>query len=103
VEQLCDTAPFGCCREQHLGRISAECESGAKTLNGAICTRTISLVHDHEIGRLEQSCLHCLHLISTLWPFDQQDEIGESHNAKVGLTCTNRLNKEEIKSCRLNQ
>jgi hypothetical protein len=55
------------------------------------------------VRRFKQARLHRLHLIATLWSFNEQHKVGKAHDAEIRLACTNRLNKDKIESCRLNK
>jgi hypothetical protein len=55
------------------------------------------------VRRLKQARLHRLHLIATLWAFNEQHKVGKAHDAEIRLAGTNRLNKDKIESGRLHK
>ena len=80
-----------------------ERQTGAEPLNGAIGTGAIRLVDDNKVRRLKQARLHRLHLIATLWTFNEQYKVRKAHNPQIRLASANRLNEEKIKAGRLNK
>jgi hypothetical protein len=55
------------------------------------------------VRRFKEARLHRLHLIATLWPFNEQHKVRKAHDAEIRLAGANSLNENKIESCRFNK
>jgi hypothetical protein len=102
-QEFTDSSTSGGRDEGEFWRAGTECKAAAQAIEGRLRTRSIRLVHDNDVGDLEDPRLHRLHLIATLGPLDNEQHIGEPRDADLGLPSTNGLHNDQIKPSRLNQ
>jgi hypothetical protein len=102
-QEFTDPSTSGGRDERKLRRASAEGKPTAQAIKGRLGTRAIRFIYGNDVGDLEDPRLHRLHLVATLGPFHNEQHIGEPRDADLGLPGTNRLHKDQIKPCRLNQ
>ena len=102
-QEFTDPSTGGGGDEGEFRRAGTECKAAAQAIEGRLCPGSIRLVHSNDVGHLEDSRLHRLHLDAPLGPFDNEQHISKPRNADLGLSGADSLHKDQIKPSCLNK